>query len=111
MELRNWKYRSNLLKKEWNLYDKLALFHKRFDCVGYVQRYLHFCLTAHLLNLFIKVFLTHVLVHLRIFVQADSVACMIDMCRVKDPDRALISQFYTVHELHPTYKYRTKEMY
>jgi hypothetical protein len=55
--------------------------------------------------------LTHVPVHLRILVQGDGTACLIDTCRVKDPDRALIPQFLTVHGLHPTYKDRTKKIY
>jgi hypothetical protein len=55
--------------------------------------------------------LTHVSVHLRILVQGDGPACLIDTCQVKDPDRALIPQFLTVHGLHPTYKYCTKKMY
>jgi hypothetical protein len=61
--------------------------------------------------MYIEVILTHVPVHLRILVQGDGVACLIDTCRVKDPDHALIPQFLTVHGLHPTYKYRTKKMY
>jgi hypothetical protein len=58
-----------------------------------------------------KVTLTHVLVHLRILVQGDGVACLIDTCWVKDPNCVLIPQFLTVHGLHPTYKYCTKKMY
>jgi hypothetical protein len=61
--------------------------------------------------MYIKVMLTHIHVHIRILVQGDGVACLIDTCRVKDPDRALIPQFLTVHGLHPTYKDRTKKMY
>jgi hypothetical protein len=57
------------------------------------------------------IFLTCIPVHLRILVQGDGVASLIDTCRVKDPDRALIPQFLTVHDLYPTYKYRTKKMY
>jgi hypothetical protein len=44
----------------------------------------------------------HVIVHLWILPQVDSVACLMDTCQVKDPDRALVPQFHTVHELHPT---------
>jgi hypothetical protein len=44
----------------------------------------------------------HALVHLWFFPQVDSVAFLIDTCRVKDPDRALVPQFYIVHELYPT---------
>jgi hypothetical protein len=55
--------------------------------------------------------LTHVPIHLRILVQDDGVACLIDMCRVKDPNRALISQFVTIHGLHRTCKDHTKKMY
>jgi hypothetical protein len=55
--------------------------------------------------------LTHVPIYLRILVQSDGVACLIDTCRVKDPDRALNSQFVTIHGLHPTCKDRTKKMY
>jgi hypothetical protein len=62
-------------------------------------------------DLTVQVLLTHVPIHLRILVQGDGVACLIDMCWVKDPDRALISQFVTIHGLHPTCKDRTKKMY
>jgi hypothetical protein len=44
--------------------------------------------TGLLLNLFIEVLLTHVPIHLRILFQGDGVACLIDTCRVNDPDRA-----------------------
>jgi hypothetical protein len=80
-------------------------------CLSYVQRYHQPCCTGLLLNLCIEVMLTHVPVHLRILVQGDGTACLIDTCRVKDPDRALIPQFLTVHGLHPTYKDRTKKIY
>jgi hypothetical protein len=55
--------------------------------------------------------LTHVPIHLRILVQGDGVACLIDMCRVKDPDHSLISQFLIIHVLHPTCKDRTNKIY
>jgi hypothetical protein len=58
-----------------------------------------------------EVLLTHVPIHLRILVQDNGVACLTDTCRVKDPDRALISQFIIIHGLHPTCKDRTKKMY
>jgi hypothetical protein len=64
-----------------------------------------------LLNLFIEVLLTHVPIHLRILIQGDGVACLIDMCQVKDPDGTLMSQFVTIHALHPTCKDHTKKMY
>jgi hypothetical protein len=102
---------SNLVKKVWNLYEKVAIFHKRLYYHSYVQCYLRPCCTDQLRNLFIEVTLTHVPVHLRILVQGDSVACLIDTCLVKDPDCALIPQFLIIHGLHPTYKYRTKKMY
>jgi hypothetical protein len=111
MELINFENRSNLLKKVWNLYEKLAIFHKCLYCLSYVQCYLRPCCTGQLINLFIEVTLTHVPIHLRIVVQGDGVACLIDMCRVKDPDCAFIPQFLTIHGLHPTYKDRTKKMY
>jgi hypothetical protein len=101
----------NLVKKIWNLYEKLAIFHKRLYCLSYVQRYLRPCYTGQLVNLLIEVTLTHVLVHLRILVQGYGVACLIDTCQVKDLDCTLISQFLTVHGLHPTYKDHTKKMY
>jgi hypothetical protein len=63
------------------------------------------------LNLLIEVVMTHVPVHLKILVQDDGLACLIDTCWVKDPDPALIPQFLTVHGLHPTYKDRTKKIY
>jgi hypothetical protein len=53
--------------------------------------------------------LTHGPVHLRILIQGDGVACLIDTCQVKDPDHALISQFVTIHGLHPTCKDCTKK--
>jgi hypothetical protein len=65
---------SNSLKKVWNLYEKLAIFHKHLYCLSYVQRYLRPCCTGLLLNLFIEVTLTHVPVHLIILVQSDDVA-------------------------------------
>jgi hypothetical protein len=80
-------------------------------CLSYVQRYLQPCCTGQLLNLYIEVMLTHIVVHLRILVQGDGVVCLIDMCWVNDLDRALIPQVLTVHGLHPTYKYHTKKMY
>jgi hypothetical protein len=102
---------SNLHKKVWNLYESLAIFHKSLYCRSYVHRYLQPRCTGLLLNLFIKVLLTHVPIHLRILVQCDGVACLIDTCRVKDPDHALISKFVTIHGLHHTCKDRTKKMY
>jgi hypothetical protein len=61
--------------------------------------------------LFIEVLLTHVPIHLIILVQGDGVACLINMRRVKVPDHALISQFVTIHGLHPACKDRTKKIY
>jgi hypothetical protein len=88
----------------------LVIFHKSLHCPSYVHCYLRPRCTGLLLNLFIEVLLTHVHIHLIILVQGDGVACLIDMCRVKDPDRALISQFVTIHGLHPTCKDHTKKM-
>jgi hypothetical protein len=87
------------------------MFHKSLYCPTYVHHYLRRCCTGLLLNLFIKVLLTHVFVHLRILVQGDGVACLIDTCQIKDPDHALISQFITIHGLHSTCKDRIKKMY
>jgi hypothetical protein len=89
----------------------LVIFHKSLYCPSYVQHYLRLRCIGLLLNLFIEVLLTHVTIHLRILVQDDGVACLIDTCQVKDFDRALISQFVTIHGLHPTCKDRTKKMY
>jgi hypothetical protein len=74
-----------------DFYESLAIFHKSLYCSSYVHRYLRPRCTGLLLNLFIEALLTHVPIHLRILVQGDGVACLIDMCRVKDPDRALVS--------------------
>jgi hypothetical protein len=79
-------------------------------CPSYVHRYLRPRCTYLLHNLFIEVLLTHVHVHLRILIQGDGVACLINTCRVKNPDRALISQFITIHGLHATCEDRTKKM-
>jgi hypothetical protein len=72
-------------------YESLVIFHKSLFCPSYVHRYLQSHCTGLLLNLFIEVLLTHVPVHLRILIQGDSVACLIDTCRVKNLDHALIS--------------------
>jgi hypothetical protein len=76
-----------------------------------LHRYLRPRCTGLLVNLFIEVLLTHVPIDLRILIQGDYVACLIDTCRVKDPDRALISQFVTIYGLHLTFKDCTKKMY
>jgi hypothetical protein len=89
----------------------LTIFYKSLYCSSYLYRYLRPRCTGLLLNLFIEVLLTHVPIHLKILVQDDGVACLNDTCRVKDPDRLLISQFVTIHGLHPTCKDRTKKMY
>jgi hypothetical protein len=89
----------------------LVIFHKSLYCPSYVHCYLRPRYTGLLLNLFIEVLLTHVTIHLRIIVQSDGVASLIDTCRVKEPDRALISQFITIHGLHSTCKDRTKKIY
>jgi hypothetical protein len=70
----------------------LSSFTKSLYCSSHVQRYLQPHRTGLLLNLFIEVLLTHVPIHLRILVQGDGVAFLIDTCWVKDPDRALIFQ-------------------
>jgi hypothetical protein len=89
----------------------LAIFYKSLYCPSYVHRYIQSHCTGLFLNLFIDVLLTHVPIHLRILVQGDGVVWLIDTCRVMDPNRALISQFVTIHGLHPTCKDRTKKMF
>ena len=88
----------------------LAIFYKSLYCPSYVHRYIQSRCTGLLLNLFIEVLLTHVPIHIIILVQGDGVTCLIDTCQVKDPNRALISQFVTIHGLHPTCKDRTKNV-
>jgi hypothetical protein len=87
----------------------LAIFYKSLYCPSYVHRYLRPRYTGLLLKLFFEVLLIHVPIHLRILVQGDGVTCLIDTYWVKDPNRALISQFVTIHGLHPTCKDRTKK--
>jgi hypothetical protein len=89
----------------------LVIFYKNMYCPSYVHRYLRHRCTGLLLNLFIEVLLTHVPIHLRILIQGDGVGCLIDMYRIKDLDRALISQFVTNHGLNPMCKDCTKKMY